>query len=100
MSNSEESLNDNMNIMNVGRQGILDSIDKMESTAITAEIILTLDAYRSALKVSPEHTKNIPNICLTLAQRMSKAWPKHAKPMPNMCPKHTLNKPKTCLTHA
>ena len=62
MSNSEESLNDNMNIMNVGRQGILDSIDKMESTAITAEIILTLDAYRSALKVSPEHTKNIISV--------------------------------------
>jgi hypothetical protein len=37
----------------------LNSIDKLELNTITPEIILALDAYRSALKVTPEHAKDI-----------------------------------------
>jgi len=50
---------DSMNIMNVGRQGILDSIDKMELNSITPNLILTLDAYRTAFKVAPNFTNTI-----------------------------------------
>jgi hypothetical protein len=52
-------VNDPLNILSIGRQGILNSIDRLEFNAITPEIILALDAYRSALKVTPEHAKDI-----------------------------------------
>ena len=52
-------VNDPLNILSIGRQGILNSIDRLEFNAITPEIILALDAYRSALKVTPEYAKDI-----------------------------------------
>ena len=52
-------VNDPLNILSIGRQGILNSIDRLELNTITPEIILALDAYRSALKVTPEHAKDI-----------------------------------------
>lgn len=51
--------NDPLNILSVGRQGILDSVDKIELKAITPDLMLTLDAYRAALKVAPHYTGNI-----------------------------------------
>ena len=52
-------VNDPLNILSIGRQGILNSIDRLEFNTITPEIILALDAYRSALKVTPEYAKDI-----------------------------------------
>ena len=51
--------NDPLNILSVGRQGILDSIDKIDLKAITPDLMLTLDAYRAALKVAPQYAENI-----------------------------------------
>jgi hypothetical protein len=59
ISNTDDLFEDSMNIMNVGRQGILDSIDKMELNSISPQLILMLDAYRSALKVAPNNIKAI-----------------------------------------
>jgi len=50
---------DPLNISSTGRQGILDYIDKVELNVFTPNIILTLDAYRSALKVAPQYTEKI-----------------------------------------
>jgi len=54
-----DPVNDPLIILSIGRQGILNSIDRLELNTITPEIILALDAYRSALKVTPEHAKDI-----------------------------------------
>jgi hypothetical protein len=51
--------NDPLNILSVGRQGILDSVDRIELKAITSDLMLTLDAYRAALKVAPQYAENI-----------------------------------------
>ena len=51
--------NDPLNILSVGRQGILDSVDKIELKDITPDLLLTLDAYRAALKVAPQYAENI-----------------------------------------
>jgi hypothetical protein len=58
----KDVVEDSMNIMNVGREGILNSIDKMELDSMTPQVILTLDAYRAALKVAPQYTENIISI--------------------------------------
>jgi len=59
MSTIKDVFEDLMNIMNIGRQGILNRIDIMELDSITPQFILTLDAFRSALKVNPDYTKTI-----------------------------------------
>ncbi|MBC8311439.1 MAG: hypothetical protein H8E72_03985 [Candidatus Marinimicrobia bacterium] len=59
VSVSREVIEDSMNIMNVGREGILNSIDKMKLDYLTPQVILTFDAYRAALKVAPQYTENI-----------------------------------------
>ncbi|MDB3868785.1 hypothetical protein N9263_01830, partial [Candidatus Marinimicrobia bacterium] len=53
------NIEDPLSILSVGRQGLLDYIDKVELNVITPKIILILDAYRSALKVTPEYSKKI-----------------------------------------
>ena len=61
INNSDDikNIEDPLNILSIGRQGILDCIDKVESNLITPKIILTLDAYRSALKVAPQYAEKI-----------------------------------------
>ena len=53
------NIDDPLNLLSIGRQGILDWIDKVELNVITPKIILTLDAYRSALKVTPQYAEKI-----------------------------------------
>ena len=54
-----KNIDDPLNILSIGRQGILDFINKVELNLITPKVILTLDAYRSALKVAPQYTEGI-----------------------------------------
>ena len=53
------NVDDTLNLLSIGRQGILDYIDQVELNVITPKIILTLDAYRSALKVTPQYAEKI-----------------------------------------
>jgi hypothetical protein len=59
MSIPDDTFEDSMNIINLGRQGILDNIDKMKFESITPQLIFTFDAYRSALKGAPDFTSTI-----------------------------------------
>jgi len=61
IKNNEDigNIEDPLNILSLGRQGLLDYIDKVDLHMIKPEMILMLDAYRSALKVTPEYSKKI-----------------------------------------
>ena len=58
-------IEDPLDILSSSRQGLLDYIDRVDINLITPKIILTLDAYRAALKVTPQYSKKIISVAPT-----------------------------------
>lgn len=67
INNNEDTgdIEDPLNILSSSRLGLLDYIDRVDINLITPKIILTLDAYRAALKVTPQYSKKIISVAPT-----------------------------------